>query len=73
MGLMYAWATKEYLLEQMSFGQIIMYLNYGVEIKYPKPSDNGKAKSLAEKSPAEQRAYRDQLRKQYGKIDGPDR
>ena len=73
MGLMYAWATKEYLLEQMSFGQIIMYLNYGIEIKYPKAPDNGKAKSLTEKSPAEQGAYRDQLRKQYGKIDGADR
>ena len=73
MGIMYAWATKEYLLEQMSFGQIIMYLNYGAEIKYPRPPDNGKAKSLKEKSPAELRAYRDQLKEQYGIKDGADR
>ena len=37
MGVLYAWATKEYLLERMSFGQIIMYLNEGLRFKYPKP------------------------------------
>ena len=37
MGVLYAWATKEYLLERMSFGQIVMYLNEGLRFKYPKP------------------------------------
>jgi hypothetical protein len=30
MALMYPWATKEYLLHNMSLGQIIMYHNLGV-------------------------------------------
>jgi hypothetical protein len=33
MGMMYAWATKEYLLWEMSIGQIVMYNNYGKEIQ----------------------------------------
>jgi hypothetical protein len=37
MALLYPWATKEYLLWQMSIGQIVMYHNLGIEIKYPKP------------------------------------
>jgi hypothetical protein len=73
MGIMYAWATKEYLLEQMSFGQIIMYLNYGAEIKYPKSKDNGKPKSLIGKSAEEIKARRDELREQFGNIDGANR
>jgi hypothetical protein len=70
MGLLYAWATKEYLLEQMSFGQIVMYHHYGLEIKYPKVSENDKpvSQSLKDKSPEELKVYREQLRKQYGNI-----
>ncbi|XID91034.1 hypothetical protein ACF3MZ_21280 [Paenibacillaceae bacterium WGS1546] len=30
---MYAWATPEYLLDHMSFDQIIMYYEYGIEQK----------------------------------------
>ncbi len=41
MGILYGWATKEYLLECMSFGQIIMYLNEGLRFKYPKPKKTG--------------------------------
>ena len=33
MGLMFQWATKEYLLKKMSLRQIIFYYNYGWEAK----------------------------------------
>ncbi len=75
MGIMYSWATKEYLLEQMTFGQIVMYLNHGIEIKYPKPEKKpGEPEKLTDKSSEELTAYRDKLREQYGiKSDGADR
>lgn len=67
MGLLYGWATKEYLLERMSFGQIVTYLNYGVAIRYPKPPAPGqKANSLVGRSAEEIRRRRDDLRRQYG-------
>ena len=72
MGVLYAWATKEYLLEKMSFGQIVMYLNYGILLKYGKQT-NGKTKStsMIGKSAAEIKAERDKLRKQFGEnIEG---
>lgn len=66
MGILYGW-TKEYLLEHMSFGQIITYLNEGLRFKYPKPdnskSDNG---SLVGASADEIRRARDRLRATYG-------
>ena len=64
MGILYGW-KKEYLLEEMSFGQIVMYLNCGLEFKYPKPKD-GTPRKAVDKSAAELRAERDKLRKQYG-------
>jgi len=64
MGILYGW-KKEYLLEEMSFGQIVMYLNCGLEFKYPKAKDD-KPKRAVDKSAAELRAERDELRKQYG-------
>ena len=64
MGILYGW-KKEYLLEEMSFGQIVMYLNCGLEFKYPKVKDD-KPKRAVDKSAAELRAERDKLRKQYG-------
>jgi len=66
MGILYGWATKEYLLEQMSFGQIIMYLEYGLQFKYPKPkepSDSGT--SMIGKSAEEIRRRKDELKKQF--------
>lgn len=39
MALLYPWATKEYLLWNMSFPQIIMYHKIGVELKYGKADD----------------------------------
>jgi len=50
MGLMYAWATKDYLLWEMSIGQIMMYHNAGIEIKYPAPEGSGMKLSTAEYS-----------------------
>ena len=68
MGILYSWATKEYLLEQMSFGQIIMYLEYGLQFKYPKPKEPESAgnQSMVGKSAEEIRRRRDELRKQFG-------
>ena len=67
MGLMYAWATKEYLLERMSFGQIMMYLDYGLQIRYPKTDGRQQASpSLVGRSAEEIRRKRDELRRQYG-------
>ena len=66
---MYAWATKEYLLERMSFGQIIMYLNEGLRFKYPKPKqDTTGGASMVGKSDDEIRNKRDELRKKFGVI-----
>lgn len=83
MGLMYAWATKEYLLWKMSIGQIILYHNKGMEIKYPS-SGKDAAPGLVEKNVDELRKIRDEMKKQsesttktreeleaqYGAIDG---
>ncbi len=65
MGILYAWATKEYLLEKMSFGQIVMYLNYGAKLKWPQPA-KGKPKELRDKTAKELKAEREKLRIQYG-------
>lgn len=70
MGILYAWATKEYLLEKCSFGQIVMYLNEGLRFKYPKPqqksADSGG--SMVGMSDDKIRDARDKLRReQLGK------
>lgn len=68
MGILYGW-TKEYLLERMTFGQIIMYLNEGIRFKYPRPEH--KSGSLVGASADEIRRRRDALRRQYGQnIEG---
>ncbi len=64
MGILYGW-KKEYLLENMTFGQIVMYLNYGAEFKWGK-QDKGKPKKATDKSAVELKAEREKLRKQYG-------
>ena len=68
MAFMYPWATKEYLLWEMSLGQVILYHNVGVDIK------NGTIKKgpkkLADRSPEELIKIRDELRQKYGAIDG---
>jgi hypothetical protein len=68
MALMYPWATKEYLLWNMTFGQIVLYHNLGVEMNNPKP-DEPNGPTLEGKSAEEIKAIRDQLRQQYGEIE----
>jgi len=66
MALLYPWATKEYLLWEMTIGQIVMYHNLGIELKYPAPSKNSSAgglPSLKEQGYAEAKRRRDELRK----------
>lgn len=67
MGQMYAWATKEYILWNMTIGQLIMYLNEGIRQKYP---DSGKKqmKRAVEKSHEELKRIKEELRRTYGDI-----
>lgn len=70
MALLYPWATKEYLLWEMDIGQIVMYHNLGIELKYGKGDSSPDApKKPSEMSYDELKAVRDQLRAQYGEID----
>ena len=79
---MYPWANKEYLLWEMSLGQIFMYLAIGFEQKYPKKQDE--KQTLQGKSYDELMAIREDMkangllesdplevmRERYGAIDG---
>ena len=63
MALLYPWATKEYLLWEMSIGQIVLYHNIGMDIKYGTGEETGTGKpTLANKSHAELKAIRDEFR-----------
>ena len=68
MGMMFSWATKEYILWEMSLGQLVMYHNIAIDIK------NGTVKKgpkkLSERSPEELKRIREELRQKYGAIDG---
>lgn len=68
MALLYPWATKEYLLWQMSIGQILLYHNIGMELKY----GNGKSETpgLADLEADELRKIRDEV---LGSVEPPDR
>jgi hypothetical protein len=65
MALLYPWATKEYLLWEMTIGQIILYHNKGMEIKYPDPNKKSNYPGLNEKSIDELRSMRDDARTQF--------
>ena len=69
MALLYPWATKEYLLWNMSIGQIIMYHNLGIEMKYGKRE---KPRKASEMTHAELKAVRSEIRRKYGDIGGND-
>jgi len=71
MALLYPWATKEYLLWHCTIGQIVLYHNLGIEMKYGKrdPDDPG-IKTADKMTPAELKAKRDELRTQFGDING---
>ena len=63
MALLYPWATKDYLLWEMSLGQIVMYHNLGIEMKYGGGSGKRKATDM---SYQELKALREEARKQLG-------
>lgn len=69
LGMMYAWATKEYILWEMTWAQVIMYLNEGLEQKFPSEK-TGAAPRAAEMSHEELKKKRDELRRMYGSIGG---
>lgn len=62
MAFMYPWATKEYLLWEMSIGQIIMYFNLGMKKLHPE--DPNKSDRLADKSYQELKEIRDKMIKE---------
>ena len=70
MALLYPWATKEYLLWEMSLGQIVMYHNLGVELKY---GGQRKPGSLKGATYAEVKAAREEARRQLGMRDSDKR
>jgi hypothetical protein len=57
----------DYVLWRMTIGQVIMYHNIGIEMKYPDPN---KTETYENMAPQELRAERDRLRALYGSIDG---
>jgi len=70
MGILYGW-KKEYLLREMSFSQIIMYMNEGIRFKYPQPKQPKSDGASLVGAPADEiRARRDKLRLQYGQNIG---
>lgn len=72
MALLYPWATKEYLLWHMTIGQLVMYHNLGIELRYGKRDGNGAPRTVKDMSYEEVRARREELRRQYGEIGGDD-
>lgn len=63
MALLYPWATKDYLLWEMTIGQIIMYHNLGLELKYGKQDERPRKPS--EMSHAELKELKKEIREQY--------
>ncbi len=51
---MFPWATREYCLWSMTWGQLILYYNRGMDIKYPKGEDDPGAVLPASKMTHEQ-------------------
>jgi hypothetical protein len=79
MGLMYAWATKEYLLWNMTIGQIVMYLNKGIEIKLGINNDKSnlskdnldELKKIRDEMKAEENksSQIEEMKRKYGEIE----
>jgi hypothetical protein len=65
MGLMYAWATKEYLLWEMTIGQIIMYNNKGYNIK----NNIVEKEEISDKKLQELKKIKEDMKRQYGDIE----
>lgn len=80
--MLYSWATKEYLLWEMSLGQVIMYYNLGMESKYPelknkdtevynkyaKAKEELKAMGIVSDQDKAKDDKKAELEKQYGNI-----
>ena len=66
MALLYPWANKDYLLWNMTIGQIIFYNNIGIELKYGKQEKS--SSGLVEKSAEELRKFKEEMKAQYGDI-----
>jgi len=70
MALMYPWATREYLMWSMTIGQLVLYHNLGMEMKYGKKEDDGGGVVPVDKmTPEQMRAKKAELKRQYGSID----
>ena len=68
MALIFPWATKEYLLWNMTIGQIVMYHNKAIEIQ------NGKQpSSYANKSAGELKRIRDTILNDVEKVSEKER
>jgi signal transduction histidine kinase len=79
MALMFPWATKEYLLWNMTIGQIIMYHNKAMDIKNGTKSSSYKSKSAGELKKirdnilsgveeAEKERQAQEMRRKYGDV-----
>ena len=71
MALMYPWATKEYILWEMSLPQLILYHNLGIEQKYPSP-DEGKS-MLRDMTVEEAKAAREEARRIMAETEDEER
>ena len=76
MALLYPWATKEYLLWQMSIGQIMLYLTLGFAEKYPKSKEDEErenSKPLSKMNHEEIQAWKDnwpeEWKRKYGAVE----
>ena len=68
MALLYPWATKEYLLWQMSIGQIMLYLTLGRETKYGKQDEA--PPTLKGMTQAQLKEWHREQTEKYGDVDG---
>jgi len=68
MALLYPWATKEYLLWNMTVGQILLYHNKGIAIKNGDEGSNA-GPGLANKPVEELRAMAEAAKAQFAADD----
>lgn len=65
---MYPWATKEYLLWEMTIGQIIFYYNKGISIKNGEKDNVELDGDNLEELKKIREQMREDYRKQYGDV-----
>jgi len=73
MALMYPWATKEYILWQMTIGQLFLYHNTGIDLRNPRTDKRGRPLPSAEEVKAAREEMKrvgllDELQKKYGDV-----